>query len=73
MVAITKLMTPKDMVATCYPSDTIEMVLNLAVSEVGAVVVLHEHGMAHIPVGIVSKTDLLEAYKSRVPLTHQVC
>ena len=66
------LMKPAKDVAKCYPSDTIEKALELTLGDVGAVVVLHEHGMKQIPIGLVTKTDLLQAYKDKVPFTAKV-
>jgi len=71
---ISKFMTPADKVLSCGPSDSIEKALELALSnpDLGAVVVLHDHGNKHVPVGIVSKTDLLNAYKNHLGLGHPV-
>ena len=67
-------MTPAVNVMQCYPSDTIETALDLILAnpEKGAVIVLHEHGDKHIPVGIVTKTDLLHALKEKLSLTSKV-
>lgn len=67
-------MTPCDKVVSCYPSDTIKFALEQTVKnpDVGAVVVLHPTGDKHIPVGIVTKSDLLKAYMDRLDLDNLV-
>jgi len=69
-----KCMTPASKVVSCYPDDLIEFVLDKTIEhpEVGCVVVLHPTGHPHIPVGIVTKTDLLQAYKEKLDLENIV-
>jgi len=71
---ISKFMTPADKVVSCYPDDTIKFALEktLKYPEVGAGVVLHPTGDKHIPVGIVTKSDLLQAYLERLDLDNLV-
>jgi len=66
---ISQCMTKADEVISCYATDTIERALELILASpttMGAVVVLHPTGNKHIPVGIVTKTDLLQAYQKRL-------
>jgi CBS domain-containing protein len=67
---ISKFMTPVEQVVSCYPSDTIAKALETTLNslDVGAVVVLHPSGNKAIPVGIVTKTDLLRAYQQKLDL-----
>jgi len=62
---VSKFMTPASQVVSCYPSDTIGKALGVTLQNplIGAVVVLHPSGNKHIPVGIVTTTDLLQAYQ----------
>lgn len=71
---ISKFMTPAGKVLSCFPSDSIERALELAIAnpDLGAVVVLHDHGNKHVPLGIVTKSDLLNAYKDHLGLGHPV-
>lgn len=71
---ISKFMTPADQVVSCFPSDTIDRALGLTLQtlDTGAVVVLHPTGDKHIPVGIVTKSDLLHAYQDGLDLNHKV-
>lgn len=73
-MTIAKFMTPADRVVSCYPSDTIKFALEQTIKhpDVGAVVVLHPTGGKHIPVGIVTKTDLLQAYLDKLDLDNLV-
>lgn len=71
---IHKFMTPCDKIVQCYPTDTIEKALDITLTNpnVGAVFVLHPSGNKHIPIGIVTKTDLLDAYKKGLSLDSPV-
>jgi CBS domain-containing protein len=54
-------MVPANKVLTCWPEDTVETALRLMLdNNVGSVVVLQ--GSKPVPVGIVTKTDLLKCY-----------
>jgi len=63
-------MTPASLVVSCAPSDTVGHALEVTLQNpnIGAVVVLHPTGNKHIPIGIVTKTDLLVAYKDNLKL-----
>ena len=68
-------MTPADEVKlTCTPKDTIRRALDLVIQnhDLGAVVVLHPNGNKHIPVGIVTQSDLLMAYSAGLSLDKRV-
>jgi len=53
-------MVPKDKVISCSPEDPLEKAMNLMLdSVIGSIVVLSNDG---IPVGIVTKTDLLQGW-----------
>lgn len=70
---IGKFMTPADKLTACFPKDPLEKALDLLIdSSLGAVVVLHQTGDKHIPVGIITKSDLLRAYKAGLTLDHKV-
>uniref|UniRef100_A0A7R9WSQ6 CBS domain-containing protein n=1 Tax=Craspedostauros australis TaxID=1486917 RepID=A0A7R9WSQ6_9STRA len=61
-------MVPAQKVVTCRPSDSVQDVLDKMVTRhVGAIVVFTE-GTSRIPIGLITKTDLLMAYSTRIPL-----
>jgi CBS domain-containing protein len=66
---VSEFMVPAAAAITCLPTDTIESALNkLAENAISAVVVVDTK---RIPVGIVTKTDMVKAFKDRVSLeTH---
>jgi CBS domain-containing protein len=66
---VSAFMVPAANVATCCPADTIQTALDAMVSKkVGAMVVLHQSNY-HMPVGIVTKTDFVEAYQKGIPVS----
>ena len=67
-------MTPADKVVSCLPTDTVLQVLDLTLGalDLGAVVVLNPDGDKLIPLGIVTKSDLLTAYKNGLKLDQKV-
>jgi len=74
MTIVSKFMTPADKVVSCYPDDNIKYALQQVIDhpDVGAVVVLHPTGKKHVPVGIVTKSDLLQAYAELLDLSNPV-
>jgi CBS domain-containing protein len=65
-------MVPAEKVSTCEPTDSIRKVLDMMLEKnIGAVVVLVT-GTFHVPIGIVTKTDILAAYKKNLTLDHMV-
>mmetsp|Transcript_27968 Transcript_27968/g.78360 ORF Transcript_27968/g.78360 Transcript_27968/m.78360 type:complete len:243 (-) Transcript_27968:250-978(-) len=61
-------MVPADKVATCEPTDSVKYVLDTMLQRrIGAIVVLVP-GKYKIPIGLITKSDLLMAYASRVPM-----
>lgn len=61
-------MVPADKVVTCKPNDSIRHVSELLLKHnIGAVVVMNETNM---PMGLVTKTDILKAYKDNLTLDH---
>ena len=65
-------MVPEDKVVTVSPTDTIKTAMDLMLEHnIGAVVVLVT-GTYHVPIGIVTKTDLMQAYHDNLALNHPV-
>jgi CBS domain-containing protein len=74
---ISGFMIPQDKVATVEPSDTIKRALDAMLkSNVGSIVVLmHETddpNELHVPVGILTKTDVARAYQKELSLETSV-
>lgn len=62
-------MVPADKVVTCKQTDTIKTVMDLLLEhQIGAVVV--PNAPDH-PVGIITKTDIVQAYHDNVALDHK--
>lgn len=69
---VSGFMIPSKDVATVDPSDSIRKAMDLMLERnVGAVVVLVT-GTYHVPIGIVTKTDLLKAYHDNLTVDHAV-
>jgi CBS domain-containing protein len=67
---VSEFMVPAGAAITCSPTDTIESVLNqLLENSISAVVVVD---LSRIPVGIVTKTDLVQAFKDKIPIDSYV-
>ena len=67
---VSAFMVPADKVHTCQPKDTIEKALNLVADyNISAIVVTGAYGE---PAGIVTKTNLVSAYKNKIPLNRSV-
>jgi CBS domain-containing protein len=65
-------MVPAEKVITVSPTDTIKQAMDLMLKhKVGAIVVLVT-GNYHVPIGIVTKTDLVNAYHDNLPIDHPV-
>ena len=65
-------MVPAEKVATCSSTDTIQQAMDTMLEKkVGSVVVLVT-GAYHVPVGIVTNTDFVSAYKRGLTLNHAV-
>ena len=73
---VSGFMIPAEHVATCEPHDTIKRAVDrMLASKVGCLVVLMKEtdfAQRHVPVGIVTKTDLAVAYQKEVSLEHAV-
>jgi CBS domain-containing protein len=69
---VTGFMIPAESVATCTPDDTLEKVMNLMLDRKISSVVVLGTGDAKVPIGIVTKTNMLMAYKDKLPLTDRV-
>ena len=74
---VSGFMVPAEKVATCGPRDTIKQAMDAMLEKkVGSVVVVlagrRLHGAYHVPVGLVTKTDLVSAYKQGLTLDHAV-
>jgi CBS domain-containing protein len=67
---VSGFMVPAEKVATCGPKDTLRMVLDEMLSKkVGCLVVVTPNiPLSIAPLGIVTKTDLVEAYKNGLTL-----
>lgn len=66
---VTAFMVPADKVVTCKQNDTIQTVMDLMLQHnIGAVVVPNTPGH---PIGIITKTDLVQAYHDNVTLDHK--
>jgi len=73
-MTVADIMLTAELVFQCYPADTIETCMDviLANPEKGAVVVVDYQASLNgrnEPVGIVTKTDLLRAYKQKLDFT----
>jgi CBS domain-containing protein len=65
---LSAFMVPAEKVITVSPNDTIKMAMDLMVEHnIGAIVVLVT-GTYHVPIGIVTKTDLVKACHDNVTL-----
>ena len=65
-------MVPAEKVATCDPTDTIKTALDIMIEKkIGSVVVLVT-GTYHVPIGIVTKSDVVKAYHDNLTLDHPV-
>ena len=73
-MTVKEIMTPAAHTVTCFPTATIESALDLILAnpEKGAVIVLHEDKDDQLPMGIVTKTDLLHALKEQLTLESTV-
>lgn len=66
---VSGFMVPADKVICCDPKDTISQVMGVLLEHrIGAVIVLQ----SGVPVGIVTKTNFLEAYRDNVALDQAV-
>lgn len=66
---VSAFMVPADKVVTCKQTDTIKTVMDLMLQHnIGAVVVPNAPGH---PIGIITKTDLVQAYHDNVMLDHK--
>jgi CBS domain-containing protein len=66
-------MIPAEKVATCFPTDSIKQAMDTMLKKnVGSVVVLETPGTYYAPVGIVTNTDFVSAYKQGLSLDHAV-
>ena len=68
-------MVPAERVATCGPTDTIKQAMDAMLEKkVDSVVVLvgRLNHAYHVPVGLVTKTDLVSLYKQGLTLDHAV-
>jgi CBS domain-containing protein len=69
-------MIPAEKVATCGPTDTVKQAMDTMLEKKGgSVVVLTggvDDGAYHMPVGILTKTDFVSAYKQGLTLDHAV-
>ena len=63
-------MVPADRVATCSPEDTLDKVVALMLDKKISSVIVIATGDATVPVGIVTKTNLLMAYQDQLSLTN---
>ena len=69
---VSEFMKPADKVISVAPTDSIRQAMDLMMAhKVGAVLVLIT-GTYHVPIGIVTKTDLVDAYSKNLTLDHQV-
>jgi CBS domain-containing protein len=69
---VSGFMVPAEKVFTVAPTDTIRQAMDLMLEhKIGAVVVLVT-GTYHVPIGIITKTDLLKAYHDNLTLDHPV-
>ena len=69
---VSGFMVPADKVITVGPDDTIKKAMDLMLErKIGTVVVLVT-GTYHVPIGIVTKTDLVNAYHDNLTLDHPV-
>jgi CBS domain-containing protein len=69
---VSGFMVPKEKVLTCSPTDSTRVAMDLMLdSKVGAIVVLVT-GRYHAPIGIVTKTDMLNAFKDGLTLDEPV-
>ena len=70
-----EFMVPAEKVATCGPTDTIQQAMDtMKEKKVDSVVVLvgRLNGAYHVPVGLVTKTDIVSLYKQGVTFDHAV-
>ena len=66
---ISSFMITADKVATCWPTDTIRVALAAMLEKkIGAIVVLRQHSKDMEPVGILTKTDFVDAYQKGLSL-----
>jgi CBS domain-containing protein len=64
---VSGFMVPAEKVVCCDPKDSIRKVMDLLLEhKIGAVVVLKDN----VPLGIVTKTDLVRAYQENLTLDH---
>jgi CBS domain-containing protein len=64
---VSGFMVPTDKVVCCDPKNTIRKVMDTMLEKkIGAVVVLKEN----VPLGIITKTDIMKAYKDNLTLDH---
>jgi CBS domain-containing protein len=64
---VSGFMVPADKVVCCDPKNTIKKVMDTMLEKkIGAVVVLKEN----VPLGIITKTDIMKAYKDNLTLDH---
>ena len=60
-------MVPADKVVCCDPKNTIRKVMDTMLEKkIGVVVVVKDN----VPLGIISKTDIMKAYKDNLTLDH---
>jgi CBS domain-containing protein len=66
---VSGFMIPAEKVVTCGPKDTLRKAMDLLLEhKIGAIVVLEDNKS----LGIITKTDILKAYKDEVSLDHPV-
>ena len=70
---VKKFMTPRDKVLAVEPDDTVKAVLDKMLDNVHHTAAVVTTGDIHIPVGIVTKLDLLKAYQAGLdPAAHKI-
>jgi CBS domain-containing protein len=72
IMQVSTFMKPADKVITVEPTDSIRQAMDLMLAhKIGAIVVLVT-GTYHVPIGIITKTDLVHAYSKNLTLDHPV-